>query len=78
MKEKAVAIDLESSGEFASVEKMLATTDANKFSTYLQSGAAELGGRRGEGGPFRIRAVRIHETLRKGSASVLPLLAPSA
>ncbi|KAJ8383288.1 hypothetical protein AAFF_G00222240 [Aldrovandia affinis] len=29
-------IDLESSGEFASVEKMLATTDANKFSPYLQ------------------------------------------
>ncbi|KAJ8010686.1 hypothetical protein DPEC_G00077700 [Dallia pectoralis] len=32
-------IDLESSGEFASVEKMLATTAANKFSTYLQAGA---------------------------------------
>ncbi|XP_018418064.1 PREDICTED: ras-responsive element-binding protein 1 isoform X1 [Nanorana parkeri] len=30
-------IDLESSGEFASVEKMLATTDTNKFSPYLQS-----------------------------------------
>ncbi|KAJ8337128.1 hypothetical protein SKAU_G00383480 [Synaphobranchus kaupii] len=29
-------IDLESSGEFASVEKMLATTDTNKFSPYLQ------------------------------------------
>ncbi|KAJ8277019.1 hypothetical protein GJAV_G00070530 [Gymnothorax javanicus] len=29
-------VDLESSGEFASVEKMLATTDANKFSPYLQ------------------------------------------
>ncbi|XP_018621174.1 ras-responsive element-binding protein 1 [Scleropages formosus] len=28
-------IDLESSGEFASVEKMLATTAANKFSPYL-------------------------------------------
>uniref|UniRef100_A0A673Y637 C2H2-type domain-containing protein n=1 Tax=Salmo trutta TaxID=8032 RepID=A0A673Y637_SALTR len=41
-------LDLESSGEFASVEKMLATTDANKFSTYLQTGAAELG-RRDEG-----------------------------
>lgn len=41
-------LDLESSGEFASVEKMLATTDANKFSTYLQTGAAELG-RRNEG-----------------------------
>ncbi|XP_051241674.1 ras-responsive element-binding protein 1 isoform X2 [Dicentrarchus labrax] len=39
-------IDLESSGEFASVEKMLATTDANKFSTYLQTGAADLGGKR--------------------------------
>nr|XP_046228130.1 ras-responsive element-binding protein 1 isoform X2 [Scatophagus argus] len=49
-KEKAVVsgsgIDLESSGEFASVEKMLATTDANKFSTYLQTGAADLGGKR--------------------------------
>uniref|UniRef100_A0A3Q3FEE6 Ras-responsive element-binding protein 1 n=1 Tax=Labrus bergylta TaxID=56723 RepID=A0A3Q3FEE6_9LABR len=47
MKEKAAVsssgIDLESSGEFASVEKMLATTDANKFSTYLQTGAADLG-----------------------------------
>uniref|UniRef100_A0A3B5KU52 Ras-responsive element-binding protein 1 n=1 Tax=Xiphophorus couchianus TaxID=32473 RepID=A0A3B5KU52_9TELE len=42
-REKAAsgAIDLESSGEFASVEKMLATTDANKFSTYLQTSAAE-------------------------------------
>ncbi|XP_043920794.1 ras-responsive element-binding protein 1 [Protopterus annectens] len=29
--------DLESSGEFASIEKMLATTDTNKFSPYLQS-----------------------------------------
>ncbi|XP_072234727.1 ras-responsive element-binding protein 1 isoform X2 [Leuresthes tenuis] len=47
-KEKVVSsgIDLESSGEFASVEKMLATTDANKFSTYLQTGAAELPGKR--------------------------------
>lgn len=49
LKEKtvAVALDLESSGEFASVEKMLATTDANKFSPYLQTSAAELGGKRG-------------------------------
>ncbi|KAM6900110.1 ras-responsive element-binding protein 1 [Xenentodon cancila] len=39
------SIDLESSGEFASVEKMLATTDANKFSTYLQTGA-DLAGKR--------------------------------
>uniref|UniRef100_A0A8C5M5X7 Ras-responsive element-binding protein 1 n=1 Tax=Leptobrachium leishanense TaxID=445787 RepID=A0A8C5M5X7_9ANUR len=31
------ALDLESSGEFASIEKMLATTDTNKFSPYLQS-----------------------------------------
>ncbi|KAM4705041.1 ras-responsive element-binding protein 1 [Rhinophrynus dorsalis] len=30
-------LDLESSGEFASIEKMMATTDANKFSPYLQS-----------------------------------------
>lgn len=47
VKEKSVGLDLESSGEFASVEKMLATTDANKFSPYLQTGAAELGGPRG-------------------------------
>lgn len=47
VKEKALGIDLESSGEFASVEKMLATTDANKFSPYLQTGAAELGAKRG-------------------------------
>lgn len=51
VKEKAVvsggSIDLESSGEFASVEKMLATTDANKFSTYLQTGSADLGAKRG-------------------------------
>lgn len=49
VKEKTVgvALDLESSGEFASVEKMLATTDANKFSPYLQTSAAELGGKRG-------------------------------
>ncbi|XP_068092952.1 ras-responsive element-binding protein 1 isoform X2 [Hyperolius riggenbachi] len=33
----APGVDLESSGEFASVEKMLATTDTNKFSPYLQS-----------------------------------------
>ncbi|XP_056155669.1 ras-responsive element-binding protein 1 [Lampris incognitus] len=39
-------IDLESSGEFASVEKMLATTDTNKFSTYLQTGAGDLGHKR--------------------------------
>ncbi|XP_069368250.1 ras-responsive element-binding protein 1 isoform X2 [Paralichthys olivaceus] len=56
LKEKMAAsgsgIDLESSGEFASVEKMLATTDTNKFSTYLQTGTADLGGKRdvdGEG-----------------------------
>ncbi|XP_057680401.1 ras-responsive element-binding protein 1 isoform X1 [Corythoichthys intestinalis] len=30
-------VDLESSGEFASVEKMLATTDANKFTDFLQT-----------------------------------------
>ncbi|XP_026872830.2 ras-responsive element-binding protein 1 isoform X1 [Electrophorus electricus] len=33
----AGGIDLESSGEFPSVEKMLATTDTNKFIPYLQS-----------------------------------------
>lgn len=55
---KAAGIDLESSGEFASVEKMLATTDANKFSPFLQTGAAELVAKRGkEGeGPCRLRA----------------------
>ncbi|XP_036603965.1 ras-responsive element-binding protein 1 isoform X2 [Trichosurus vulpecula] len=31
------SVDLESSGEFASIEKMLATTDTNKFSPFLQS-----------------------------------------
>uniref|UniRef100_A0A8D0GTR5 Ras-responsive element-binding protein 1 n=1 Tax=Sphenodon punctatus TaxID=8508 RepID=A0A8D0GTR5_SPHPU len=31
------SMDLESSGEFASIEKMLATTDTNKFSPFLQS-----------------------------------------
>ncbi|XP_077209252.1 ras-responsive element-binding protein 1 isoform X2 [Paroedura picta] len=31
------SVDLESSGEFASIEKMMATTDTNKFSTFLQS-----------------------------------------
>lgn len=36
------SIDLESSGEFASVEKMLATTNANKFSTYLQTNTIEV------------------------------------
>ncbi|KAM9233988.1 ras-responsive element-binding protein 1 isoform 3-T3 [Dugong dugon] len=30
-------MDLDSSGEFASIEKMLATTDTNKFSPFLQS-----------------------------------------
>ncbi|XP_051553208.1 ras-responsive element-binding protein 1-like isoform X1 [Myxocyprinus asiaticus] len=34
-------IDLDSSGEFPSVEKMLATTDANKFSPYLQTSQME-------------------------------------
>ncbi|XP_051971187.1 ras-responsive element-binding protein 1-like isoform X2 [Xyrauchen texanus] len=34
-------IDLESSGEFASVERMLSTTDANKFSAYLQTNSIE-------------------------------------
>ncbi|XP_021116359.1 ras-responsive element-binding protein 1 isoform X4 [Heterocephalus glaber] len=30
-------VDLDSSGEFASIEKMLATTDSNKFSPFLQT-----------------------------------------
>ncbi|KAG5286847.1 hypothetical protein AALO_G00019430 [Alosa alosa] len=37
----AVGLDLESSGEFPSVEKMLATTDANKFSPYLRPSPVE-------------------------------------
>ncbi|XP_030624717.1 ras-responsive element-binding protein 1 [Chanos chanos] len=41
-------IDLESSGEFASVEKMLATTDANKFSPYLRTSAVDMGKKEGE------------------------------
>lgn len=39
---KSSGVDLESSGEFASVEKMLATTDTNKFRPFLQGGATEL------------------------------------
>lgn len=56
-------IDLESSGEFASVEKMLATTDTNKFSTYLQTGDAELA-KRGEAapGPIRYRQMELRLT----------------
>ncbi|XP_061111642.1 ras-responsive element-binding protein 1-like isoform X2 [Conger conger] len=41
-------IDLESSGEFASVEKMLATTDTNKFSPYLQANTVAPGKAEGE------------------------------
>ncbi|XP_064202738.1 ras-responsive element-binding protein 1-like isoform X2 [Anguilla rostrata] len=41
-------IDLESSGEFASVEKMLATTDANKFSPYLHPNSLAPGKAEGE------------------------------
>ncbi|XP_057178185.1 ras-responsive element-binding protein 1 isoform X1 [Triplophysa rosa] len=47
------SIDLESSGEFASVERMLANTDANKFSAYLQTNTIELarkGGQHSSGG----------------------------
>uniref|UniRef100_A0A7N4P185 Ras responsive element binding protein 1 n=1 Tax=Sarcophilus harrisii TaxID=9305 RepID=A0A7N4P185_SARHA len=36
------SVDLESSGEFASIEKMLATTDANKFSPFLQSAEGDV------------------------------------
>ncbi|XP_027005181.2 ras-responsive element-binding protein 1 isoform X5 [Tachysurus fulvidraco] len=43
-----LSVDLESSGEFASVEKMLATSNANKFSTYLKTNIMEL--ERKEGG----------------------------
>ncbi|XP_051538598.1 ras-responsive element-binding protein 1-like isoform X2 [Myxocyprinus asiaticus] len=41
-------IDLESSGEFASVERMLATTDTNKFSAYLQTNTVELARKGGQ------------------------------
>ncbi|XP_051026095.1 ras-responsive element-binding protein 1 isoform X2 [Acomys russatus] len=33
----STGVDLDSSGEFASIEKMLATTDTNKFSPFLQT-----------------------------------------
>ncbi|XP_006888826.1 PREDICTED: ras-responsive element-binding protein 1 [Elephantulus edwardii] len=36
-KNSSGGVDLDSSGEFASIEKMLATTDTNKFSPFLQS-----------------------------------------
>uniref|UniRef100_A0A671LYL4 Ras-responsive element-binding protein 1-like n=1 Tax=Sinocyclocheilus anshuiensis TaxID=1608454 RepID=A0A671LYL4_9TELE len=42
------SIDLESSGEFASVERMLATTDANKFSAYLQTNTIDLARKGGQ------------------------------
>ncbi|XP_067910551.1 ras-responsive element-binding protein 1 isoform X5 [Heterodontus francisci] len=35
------SVDPESSGEFASVERMLATTDTNKFSPFLQSASVK-------------------------------------
>lgn len=42
------SVDLESSGEFASVEKMLATSNANKFSSYLKANIMELERKEGE------------------------------
>ncbi|XP_060778476.1 ras-responsive element-binding protein 1 isoform X3 [Neoarius graeffei] len=42
------SVDLESSGEFASVEKMLATSNANKFSTYLKTNIMELERKEGD------------------------------
>ncbi|XP_077365587.1 ras-responsive element-binding protein 1 isoform X2 [Festucalex cinctus] len=42
-------VDLESSGELASVEKMLANTDANKFTNFLQTGANHLAPKTGDG-----------------------------
>ncbi|XP_040839956.1 ras-responsive element-binding protein 1 [Ochotona curzoniae] len=36
-------VDLDSSGEFASIEKMLATTDTNQFSPFLQSTEDDAG-----------------------------------
>ncbi|TSK16038.1 Ras-responsive element-binding protein 1 [Bagarius yarrelli] len=38
----APSTDLESSGEFASVEKILATSNTNKFSTYLKTNIMEV------------------------------------
>uniref|UniRef100_F7HEQ6 Ras-responsive element-binding protein 1 n=1 Tax=Callithrix jacchus TaxID=9483 RepID=F7HEQ6_CALJA len=35
-------VDLDSSGEFASIEKMLATTDTNKFSPFLQTAEDDI------------------------------------
>ncbi|XP_013377269.1 PREDICTED: ras-responsive element-binding protein 1 isoform X1 [Chinchilla lanigera] len=43
-------VDLDSSGEFASIEKMLATTDTNKFSPFLQT-AEDDAQEEGPGGP---------------------------
>uniref|UniRef100_A0A8C5L4C2 Ras-responsive element-binding protein 1 n=1 Tax=Jaculus jaculus TaxID=51337 RepID=A0A8C5L4C2_JACJA len=37
-------VDLDSSGEFASIEKMLATTDTNKFSPFLQTAESDAQG----------------------------------
>lgn len=63
------ALDLDSSGEFASVEKMLATTDSHRFTPFLQSaqdgppqdtssteqsGTPEDKGQRGPGCPQRL------------------------
>ncbi|XP_051796341.1 ras-responsive element-binding protein 1 isoform X2 [Acanthochromis polyacanthus] len=73
LKEKVVSggIDLESSGEFASVEKMLATTDANKFSTYLQTGAAELGTKReGDGGGGEEKEGGVREEVKPTAAAM--------
>ncbi|XP_058506344.1 ras-responsive element-binding protein 1 isoform X3 [Solea solea] len=75
MREKAAAsgssIDLESSGEFASVEKMLATTDTNKFSTYLQTGAADLGGKRDDDrtGGSEEKEGRVKEEVKPAAVS---------
>lgn len=64
---KSSGVDLESSGEFASVEKMLATTDTNKFRPFLQGGATELvatkrgeEGVRGQGAWGGVSAVRFN------------------
>ncbi|XP_076617024.1 ras-responsive element-binding protein 1 isoform X2 [Chaetodon auriga] len=76
VKEKAVSgggIDLESSGEFASVEKMLATTDANKFSTYLQTGAADLAGKRDDrAGGAEEKEGGAKEEVKSAASAVAP------
>lgn len=64
------SIDLESSGEFASVERMLANTDANKFSAYLQTNTLELarkGGQQSCGGDEKEIKEEKHSPVRQSA-----------